>query len=228
MGRIWTFIRTNGANVGVEILINVLAPYLIYTLTKQRLGDVNALIASAAPPIVWSLVEFARHRRVDAISMLALAGIGFSLIGYFGGGSVKLLQLRERLVTGAIGLIFLGSAAIRRPLIYQLARARMVRNQSEAQLAEFEELKDNIYFRRSMLVMTLVWGFGLVIECAIGVALVFTLSIGAYLLVSPFLGYGTIGVLTLWTVLYVREMRRRGDERRAAAAQSASMPAEPG
>ena len=50
MGRIWTFIRGNGANVGVEILINVLAPFLIYTLSKHRLGDVNALIASAAPP----------------------------------------------------------------------------------------------------------------------------------------------------------------------------------
>ena len=231
MGRIWTFIRGNGANVGVEILINALAPFLIYTLTKHRLGDVNALIASSAPPLIWSLIEFARHRRVDAISMIALAGIAFSLIGYFGGGSVKLLQLRERLVTGAIGLIFLGSAAIGRPLIYQLARASMVRRQSQAQLAEFEALKDNVHFRRTMRVLTLVWGFGLVAECAVNVGLVFVIPIGAYLIIHPFIGYGTAGLLGGWSYLYVRAARRRGEEHRAvaqAAEQAATMPAEPG
>jgi hypothetical protein len=227
MARIWAFIRANGVSFALELLINVAAPFAIFTLTKPHLGDVNALIASAAPPIAWSLIEFARHRRVDAISMLALAGIALSLLGYFGGGSVKLLQLRERLVTGAIGLIFLGSAAVGRPLIYQLARARMVRNQSQSALTEFENLKDNIYFRRTMMVMTLVWGFGLVIECAVGAALVFVLSISTYLLISPFLGYGVMGALGIWSVLYVRAVRRAGETRRKAALAAAGEEVEP-
>jgi hypothetical protein len=37
------------------------------TFAKRDLGDVHALIASSGPPIAWSLVEFARQRRVDAI-----------------------------------------------------------------------------------------------------------------------------------------------------------------
>src|ERR1700679_765887 len=107
MDKVWSFIRNNGANIAGEGLINFLAPFAIYTLAKSHLGDVHALMASSAPPIAWSLFEFIRRRRVDAVSMLVLAGIGFSLIGYFGGGSAKFLQLRERLVTGLIGLIFL-------------------------------------------------------------------------------------------------------------------------
>ena len=220
MDKVWSFIRYNGANIAGEVLINFLAPFAIYTLAKPHLGDVHALMASSAPPIAWSLFEFIRSRRVDAVSMLVLAGIGLSLIGYFGGGSVKFLQLRERLVTGAIGLIFMGSVVIRRPLIHQLARARMVRSNS-SELAEFEALRDNVYFKRSMTVMTLVWGVGLVAECALGVALVFALSIRAYLLVSPVLGYGTMGCLALWTVWYVRLMRRRGAEANRAAAEAA-------
>jgi hypothetical protein len=225
MNRVLVFLRRSGLSVATEVLINFLLPYLIFRTTKAELGDVHALMLSSAPPIAWSIFEFVRHRRVDAVSMLALAGIGLSLLGYFGGGGVKFLQLRERLVTGAIGLIFLGSAAINRPLIYQLARARLSRQADTETLARVEGLKDNPYFKRGMMFMTLVWGFGLVIECAIGVALVFALPIATYLLVGPVLGYGTIGLLSAWTFWYVRRMRRRGEAMQAAA-QAAAQSAE--
>ena len=84
------------------------------------------------------------------------------LLAFAGGGGVKFLQLRENLVTGLIGLVFLGSAAIGKPLIYQLARAGMRRNTPD-KVAEFEALRDNVYFRRSMTIMTLVWGIGLLV-----------------------------------------------------------------
>lgn len=87
----------------------------------------RALLASSAPPIAWSLVEFARHRRVDALSVLVVAGIVLSLLAMIGGGGPKFLQLRENLVTGIIGLAFLGSALISKPLICQRARASIRR-----------------------------------------------------------------------------------------------------
>ncbi len=83
-----------------------------------------------------------------------------------------------------------------------------------------------------MRVLTLVLqGFGLVAECALNIGLVFVIPIGAYLIIHPFIGYGTAGLLGGWSYLYVRAARRRGDERRAiaqAAEQSATMPAGPG
>ena len=57
-----------------------------------------------------------------------------------GGGSVRFLQLREKLVTVVIGLIFLGSVILGRPLIYELARANMLRK-SKAEAARFEALR---------------------------------------------------------------------------------------
>jgi hypothetical protein len=209
-------VREHGVGFAVETLVNVVGPFLIYDLTKRTLGDAGALIASSGPPTVWSLVEFARNRRVDALSILVLAGIGLSLVAFIGGGGARFLQLREKLVTVFIGLVFLGSAAIGRPLIYQLARATLARRRS-SELAEFEALRDNPYFRRSMMVMTLVWGFGLVLEAALAVVLVFTLSIQDYLIVSPLVGYGAMGGLGLWTFLYIRGQRRRGEARRRLA-----------
>ena len=167
----------------------------------------HALLASSGPPIVWSLVEFARRRRVDAISMMVLAGIVLSLLAFIGGGSVRFLQLRENLVTGLIALVFLGSAAIGRPLIYQLARAGQQRASSQA-VASFEAMRDNVRFKRSMMVMTLVWGVGLLAQTVAACVLVYSISIADYLIVSPFLGYGAMGALALWTVWYVRRQRR--------------------
>ena len=100
------FLRENGLRIGTELLINLILPYVIYALAKPSLGEVKGLIASSAPPILWSLAEFARHRRVDFISVFVLAGIALSLLAMAGGGSVKFLQLRERLVTVIIGLAF--------------------------------------------------------------------------------------------------------------------------
>ncbi|HEY5072621.1 MAG TPA: VC0807 family protein [Caulobacteraceae bacterium] len=219
------FIRERGAGIAVEVLINFVAPFLIYDLTKRSLGDVHALIASSGPPIAWSIVEFVRRRRIDALSILVLTGIALSLLAFIGGGGVRFLQLREKLVTGLIGLIFLGSAAIGRPLIYQLARATMMRR-SSSEAASFAALRDNPHFRRAMTVMTLVWGFGLVAEAALGCVLVFALSIREFLLVSPAIGYGTMGALGLWTFWYVRGRRKIGEARRLAEEAAAAADAE--
>jgi hypothetical protein len=146
-----------------------------------------------------------------------LAGIVLSLLAFLGGGSVRFLQLRENLVTGLIGLIFLGSAAIGRPLIYQLARAGKLR-ESSAEAARFESLRDNPRFRRHMTIMTLVWGFGLLAQTGVACLLVFSLSIRHYLVVSPIVGYGMMGGLALWTFWFVKRIKRRG----AAAAAKAT------
>jgi hypothetical protein len=217
ISQITDWLRKSGPGVGVEILVNAVGPLVIYDLTDKQLGDVGALLASSIPPILWSIVEFIRRRRVDAISLVVIVGIALSLLAFFGGGGAKFLQLRENLVTGAIGAAFLGSVLIGRPLIYYLARAGMKRrNPSGA--AAFEGMRDNIYFRRTMRTMTLVWGVGLIAQTTVACILVFSLTIPTYLLVTPFVGYGFAGVLILWTFLYGRRAQARGAARRAAEA----------
>lgn len=217
IARITVYLRKDGLRILVEALVNFILPFVIYTYAEAPLGEVRALLASSAPPILWSLIEFARYRRVDALSVLVVSGIALSLLAMLGGGGVRVLQLREKLVTGVIGLAFLGSALIRKPLIYELARASM-RRKSEGEAQQFEALQVHAAFRRTMTVMTLVWGLGLVADVAVSVVLVFVLSIREYLIVNPILGYGTMGALSLWSFFYGQRAKRRGEARRAAAA----------
>jgi intracellular septation protein A len=214
-GRAITWVRGNGRNVATEALVNFVLPLVIFDLAKPHWGDVRALIASSAPPIVWSLGLLAIKRKVDALSMLVLAGIALSLLAVLGGGSVRFLQLREKLVTVTIGAVFLISAAIRKPLIYYLARATIMRR-SASEAEAFVALRENPHFRRVMTVMTLVWGFGLIAEAAVATVLVLNLSVHDYLVAGPILGYSTMGALSGWTFLYARRARRRREARRAA------------
>ncbi|MGH6683676.1 MAG: VC0807 family protein, partial [Pseudolabrys sp.] len=190
-----------------EVLVNIALPFAIYSLVQPRWGDVAGLMAASSPAILWSLFEFARHRRVDALSLLVVLGIGLSLLAYFGGGSVRFLQLREKLVTTFVGLVFLGSAAIGRPLMYELIRAFLARS-SDPELQQVEAHRHAPIFRAAVTRMTLVWGFGLLADAAASIALLYVLPIRPYLVVNPILGYVTIGSLTLWNVWYGKRLRR--------------------
>ena len=211
--RIRAWLAAHGREAAVEVGVNVALPMAVYFAVHARLGDIRSLMAASAPPMAWTIFEFVRRRRIDALSLVVMAGIGLSLLGYLGGGGVKLLQLREHLVAGVIGLGFLVSAAIGKPLIYQLSRARIRRNEG-GNAGWLEAISGSPVFRRAMMVMTLAWGFGLVGLSATACALVFALSLPQFMVVSPFLSTGVIAGLTAWSFWYAR--RRIGPLRLAA------------
>jgi hypothetical protein len=210
------YLRANGAKIAAELVFNFALPFTIYSLATARYGSVAALLASSAPPILWSIATFIRERKLDAISMLVLGGIALSLIAFAGGGGVKFLQLRENLVGAVVAMIFLGSAAIGRPLIYQLAKAGSRRRGAQA-AAMVEALEHDVGFRRAMMTATLAWGFGLAASCAVHCGLVFILSIKQYLLISGPISWATLGLLTVWTYRFVPRALREAYERRAGA-----------
>ena len=209
------YARAHGVRISRELAVNFVLPFLIFNSLSRSLGNAPALMAASTPPILWSIAAFIRERRVDAISILVLSGIALSLLAFAGGGDVKFLQLRENLVTGLVGMIFPGSAAIGRPLIYQLSRSG-VRRRAADKVRAFEALRDDTQFRRSMTVATLVWGFGLLAACALNCALVFI----HYLLISGPINYAMIGILTAWTFWYVPRAARLAAVRCATTAQA--------
>lgn len=206
------YVRAHGVKAALEVAANVVLPFLIYSYASQSLAPAPSLMAASAPPLLWAVGGFLRERKVDAISILALAGMGLSLLAFAGGGGVKVLQLRENLVTGLVGLAFLGSAVIGRPLIYQLARAGTRRRGADKAEA-FEALRNDRRFRGAMTTATLAWGFGLLAACAANCALVFAMPIKPFLLVSPLISYGAVGLLTAWTFWYVPRAKRQAEAR---------------
>ena len=193
-----------------ELVANFVAPYLVYEALASRYGDVPALIASALPPLLWSGYELIKTRRLDAISILVVAGILFTVGATALGGSARLIQIRDALVTGAIGVMFLGSLALKKPMIFYLARATQARN-TEAGATAFEALWLRPGVPRVFRLMTGVWGIGLVLQTALMCYLAWIWPIGRYLLLSPFISYAIFGGLMVWSLWYGARRKALGD-----------------
>ncbi|MDE8345849.1 MAG: hypothetical protein POH28_06710 [Acidocella sp.] len=186
---------------GPEIFANFIAPYLVYQMLDARFGDVDALIASAVPPLLWSGYELARTRRLDAVSVIVVSGILLTVGATFMGGSARLIQMRDALVTGAIGVMFLATLAMEKPMIFYLARAMMARDTADG-AAAFEAIWQRPGAPRTFRMMTGVWGAGLVLQTALMCYLAWIWPIGRYLLLSPFISYGIFGVMMVWSLRY--------------------------
>ena len=208
------------ASVVVELTVNFLLPWLAYRLALPHWGELGALYASAVPPVMWSLMEFARTRRVDALSILVLLGIALSIVLMALGGSPRLLLMRESMASGAIGLVFLLSLAMRHPLTFYLARATVARKE-EGGAARFEAMwNERPGLRRSVRLMTAVWGLGLMGENALRSWLAWHWPVERFLVVSPFIGYAIYGALTVWTFMYRKKMQSRATAAPAVEAHS--------
>ncbi|TDV36137.1 hypothetical protein C7405_10438 [Paraburkholderia caballeronis] len=193
-----------------ELAVNLLLPWVAYRLALPRWGDGGGLIASAVPPAVWSIVGLVRFRRIDALSATVLLGIALSLGAMAFGGGPRVLLMRESLASGVIGVVFLLSLVMKRPLVFYLARATVARETPEG-VARFELLwQERREFASAMRVLTAVWGIGLVGETAVRGWLATTWPVERFLVVSPLLGYGLFGALMAWTLWYRTRIRRIG------------------
>ncbi|KAF1029550.1 MAG: hypothetical protein GAK40_00436 [Burkholderia plantarii] len=192
-----------------ELAVNFVLPWVVYKLTLPSLGDRGALYASAVPPLVWGLVEFARTRRVDALSAIALLGIALSIAMMPLGGSPRLLLIRESFVSGTIGLLFLVSLPFSRPITYYLTRATVAR-EGDAGVERFEALwRERPEVRAALRLITLAWGLGLTLECALRSWLAWIWPIERTLVVTPIVSYVVFGALFAWTFWFRKRMRGR-------------------
>ncbi|KAF0813772.1 hypothetical protein IGB42_01451 [Andreprevotia sp. IGB-42] len=193
----------------IELLVNLLLPWVAYTLVAPRWGELAGLMASAAPPLIWSLLMLARTRRLDALSALVLAGIVLSLLVFLLGGDAQLVLVRESLVTGILGLAFLLTLPFKRPLVYFLGRAMSSTTHAEAGAARFEQWAAIPQNRNTLRVMTAVWGVALLAEAGLRCWLAWTLPPERFLAIGPTAGYAIYGVMMAWTLWYRRRLRIR-------------------
>ncbi|PLZ04400.1 hypothetical protein CY652_01695 [Burkholderia sp. WAC0059] len=193
-----------------ELAVNLLLPWLAYRLAQPHWGEFGALVASAVPPLGWSLVELARFRRVDALSAIVLLGIVLSIGAMALGGGPRMLLMRESLVSGMVGVAFLLSLFAPRPLLFYLARASGAREQAGGGERIEALWRERPAFVSAMRALTAIWGVGLTGETALRAWLALTWPIERFLAVSPFISYGIYGALCAATFGYRARMRRAG------------------
>jgi hypothetical protein len=198
------------------LLLGVVAPIVAYDLLSEHASDVTALSVGAAFPAAATLWSLARTRRPDPVTLMTLAGIVLGLIGALLFDGSMFLLLRESAVTGAFGLVFLGSLLAARPVTFAVARAMMATTPAERSV--FDAGWERPLVRAGHRRTTLEWGVAFLVEATGRAVLAFLLTPGTLLLVSPLLSAAVLGPVALATVRRRRRAVARLAAERAAAA----------
>ena len=206
--RLRPLVLSLGVNVGLPLLA-------VQWLLHAGVSVIVALSLSAVFPLADTLVTIVRSRRVSPLGALSLMSIGLGLATSAISGNPVFALAKESVFTGVFGLVFLGSLATARPLIFGLGRTSSTGGDA-AGMAEWDARWDRQpAFRRVLRIMTLVWGLGLLGEAVARVAVALTLPVTLATIVSPALQVVAFGGLILWTAVYARVMRRRAERREA-------------
>lgn len=205
-----SFSKLSLKDLFISLLLNVGLPLLIVFLLEKsaHTTEIAALSIASVVPLLSSLVELARNRRLDLIAIFFLLGLLSSIVAIFLGGSPQLLVIRESLFTGTLGLACFVSLLLPRPLMFYVGRQMLCGNDTP-RLAQFNAGWNNPYTRFAHRLITSVWGTALFGEFLLRLLISYTLTATvAYGLGSTIL-IVTIAVTFAWTFAYIRRVRRR-------------------
>src|SRR6516162_5896853 len=220
--------RTRDRNRLVDLAIiavfDIAGPLVAYSLLRSAgQSAVTALVLSGAFPALGVAAGLIRHRRVDTIGVLVLAGIAVGTVLGLLSGDPRLVLVEGSVPTAVFGLLCLGSLWARRPLIYRFAIEFIGADTPRGR--DFESRWDYPGFRHAFRLFTVVWGITYLAEAAARVIIVETTSTATALAVSKVMPYVVSAALVAWMIAYGRHARREGGrlaaEAQAAEAQSA-------
>jgi hypothetical protein len=207
------------------VVFDIVGPLVAYAMLRSAgLSSVSALVLSGVLPGVAVLGSLIRHRRLDAIGVLVLAGIGVGTVLGLVSGNARLVLVEGSVPSAVFGLLCLASLRSRRPLIFRFALEFMGPGTPRGQ--DFDGLWRYPGFRHVFWLFTVVWGVAYLAEAAARIVIVETTSTGTALAVSKVMPYAVSGILAAWMFLYGRHARRQG-ERIAAAAAAAEQEHQP-
>jgi hypothetical protein len=222
-------LRTMVKGLLPSILVNGVLVFVIYLLVKHvtSASDLVALVISAIPAMLYTILSLIRQGQVDILGAFALITIAFSILLTFFSGDAKLFQIRESLLTILFGLFCLVSLLFPKPLWFYIIRYFTAGNKPE-QIATFNTAWQYPRFRTYIRHITIFWGLIYVIEFVIRLVLVYSLPIAQFLLISPFIFYGITIAAIAFTLAYGRRLRKRADRRLPRQQMELKEPPTPG
>jgi hypothetical protein len=199
------------------LIFDIAGPLVAYSLLrKSGMSAVTALVISGVFPAFGVTISVIRHRRVDAVGVLVLAGIIVGTVTGLLSHSAKLVLVEGSVPTAVFGLASLGSLRARYPLMFSLAREFIGPDTARGQ--EMTTLWQLDGYRRVFRIITIVWGVAFLIEAALRVVIIYNTSTGTALAISKVMPFVFVAIMLTWTFAYGTRQKKKG-ERMAAAGE---------
>jgi hypothetical protein len=192
-----------------SLVINFILPLIAYELVRPHVANSAAALAIAgAIPVGYTLAVLAARRRWDPVGVVGAVSFGVGvLISWASGGNTLALELQDPAVTGLIGLAFLVSVAIGRPLHPVILRMLGRGNPRYTDIANRAQ-------RRTSMVTTTIIGLVLLAHAVAVAVLALTQSTSTFVALQHPVGLPIFGLGVGGLYLYHRRLQAR---QRAAA-----------
>ena len=169
--------------LAMPVVFDIAGPLVAYQLLRSAgQSAVSALVLSGVFPALGVVAGLVRHRRVDVLGILVLAGIAVGTILGLLSGNARLVLLEGSVPTAMFGLFCLASLWSSRPLIYRFALEFMGADTPKGR--DFAALWRYPGFRHAFRLFTVVWGVTYLAEAVARVVIVETTSTATALAVS--------------------------------------------
>lgn len=193
-----------------SLIINLLGPYIVFSLAEPHFpaNSTMPLLLSALVPAIEFAILYWRQRVVDVIAIISLVQLVCSIVITLLAHTAHAAIIGQALIHAVLGLVFGVSVLIGTPLTIALARQTMAGNDRERQ-ARFDAVAALDGARRVFARLAWVWTVTLVLNSAILLAAAHLLANRNYVLVSPIVTYGILGILIWGSIRYGRHAARK-------------------
>lgn len=190
------------------LFLDMMIPLAAYYVARMAgAGTTAALLIATGAAALRTLYLLVKHGELDGFAVFMVVVFAGGLAASFITGDARFLLLKNSYATIVVGLIFLGTVAVRKPLTFMVAR-RMAHGDDHAVADLDRGWKESASFRLGFYVMGLVWGVGFIIEAILRIVLIYRLDIDQSVAATNAVQFGTFVVLAGWNVWFV-EMSRR-------------------
>jgi hypothetical protein len=211
-------------SITMIVIFDVAAPLVAYQwLRSAGVTAVAALLLSGVFPALHVIINVIRHRRLDVVGALVLAGIAVGTVLGLVSHNARLVLVEGSVPTAVFGVACLGSLWARHPLMFSFAREFTGPDTAKGQ--EMTRLWQYEGYRRVFRVITVVWGVAFLLEAGLRVIIVYNTSTGTALAISKATPFVFFAIMSAWTIAYGRHHKRKGERMAAAAGEATESPA---
>ena len=189
--------------LGRSVFINVVCTYFLYRLLEPHFppGTLMPLALSGLLPLFGLAYGVVRQRSIDIIGLFAAEDIAVSLVAISLAHSATSALVGRSLQNAVLGVMFLGSVLIKRPIMLYVAR-QFVTGNEPAGKARFDQMAGRPDAKRVYRTMTLVWAATLIAKSVVSVVIALVFSTKEYLILSPLFTYSSDVLLIWWSFHY--------------------------
>lgn len=186
-----------------DVGLPLAAYYIARAAGQSAFWSLMAATIVAGLRVAWGAW---RHKHVDAFSafMMTLFALGMVLSAIT--GDARWLLVKGCVITALAGFVFLGSAALKRPLTLTVGK-RLAAKDPES-LAELQQgWRESAEFRTGFIQLALLWGFGLVLESVLRLVVIYSTSLDFSVAASAVIQIIAYAAMIAITINRVKAMR---------------------